>query len=169
MVADFAFCEKTNWVRHLKTIFALGGRNLKRPIIKSSNAGGVAEGGRVMLKFEVRRRNVSMLEGFPAKVRWHNISNWPCEGPKLFCFVIDVDHPQLRHNCDIKLFEMIGLTMWQTYLPSFDKIIASFINSYMGCFEKLFGFGSVQFSFFNKYFKKSIGNISGHPLRVSLH
>ena len=84
---------------HLKTIFALGGRNLKRPIIKSSNARGVAEEGRVMLKFEGKRRNVSMLEGFPAKARWHNIScAWPCEGAKLFCFVVDVDHPQLLHK-----------------------------------------------------------------------
>ena len=74
MVADFALCEKKNWVGHLKTIFALGGRNLKRPII------------------------VSMLEGFPAKARWHNISAWPCEGAKLFCFVVDVDHPQLLHK-----------------------------------------------------------------------
>ena len=120
--------------------------------------------------------------GWCSNSKWRG-GTWAClKGfrPKCVGIISVLSHVKARNssvsslmwiilNCHIKLFEMIDSTMWQTYLPSFDKIIASFINSYMGYFEKLLGFGSVHFSFFNKYFKKSIGNISGHPLRVSLH
>ena len=37
--------EKKNWVGHLNTIFALGGRNLNKTIFKRSNARGISRRG----------------------------------------------------------------------------------------------------------------------------